>query len=175
MRLPRRPRARHESNRLSSTVVLQPLGFRGRLPLDTKAPCAPKHPLGWGPAAPRASIPSSTHPPPTSASTPKARIPDGLELVLVPMAINEADEDLKDKEADLCVFHQSCREEPVQEGAGQSRQHVAALESSRDLQVPGRKRTALLPNGSGLSNGRHLRATPREKAFLVASKPPWRD
>lgn len=62
-------------------------------------------------------------------------IPDGGEFLTVSMAINEADEDLEDKEADLSILHEGCGEQPVQEGAGKRCEHVAALEAHRDLQV----------------------------------------
>lgn len=51
------------------------------------------------------------------------------------MAIDEADEDLEDKEADLRVLHEGCGEQPVQEGAGKRRQHVTALEAHGDLEA----------------------------------------
>lgn len=62
-------------------------------------------------------------------------IPDGGEFLPVPVAIDEADEDLKDKEADLSILHEGCREQPVQEDTGKCREHVTALEAHRDLQA----------------------------------------
>ncbi|KAH0622936.1 hypothetical protein JD844_025865 [Phrynosoma platyrhinos] len=59
--------------------------------------------------------------------------PDCLELVFVPVSVDEADENLEDEKADFRILHQRCREQPVQEGAGKGRQHVAALETSGDL------------------------------------------
>lgn len=55
------------------------------------------------------------------------------------MAIDETDEDLKDKEADLSILHESCGEQPVQEGTGKCREHVTALEAHRDLQASKKK------------------------------------
>lgn len=55
------------------------------------------------------------------------------------MAIDEADEDLEDKEADLSVLHEGSRQQPVQEGAGKRRQHVAALEAHGDLEASEKK------------------------------------
>jgi len=65
------------------------------------------------------------------------------------VAIDEADEDLEDEEADLSVLHESCREQPVQEGAGKSREHVTALEAHRDLQASKKKggNMTALPGG----------------------------
>lgn len=59
----------------------------------------------------------------------------------VPLAVDEADQDLEDKETDLRVFHQGRREQPVQEGAGKGREHVGALETYGDLhKVEGEER-----------------------------------
>ena len=55
------------------------------------------------------------------------------------MAIDEADEDLEDKEADLSILHKGCGEQPVQEGAGKCREHITALETHRDLQASKKK------------------------------------
>lgn len=49
------------------------------------------------------------------------------------MAIDEADEDFEDEQADVCVLQQCEGQERVQEGAGHGRQHVRALESTRHL------------------------------------------
>lgn len=59
--------------------------------------------------------------------------PDGGELREVVMAIDEADEDFQDEQADVRVLQQREGQERVQEGAGQSRQHVGALEAARHL------------------------------------------
>lgn len=53
------------------------------------------------------------------------------------MAIDEADEDFEDEQADMCVLQQCKGQEWVQEGAGQSYQHVCALEAARHLDSRG--------------------------------------
>lgn len=79
------------------------------------------------------------------------------------MAIDEADEDLEDKEADLSVFHEGCGEEPVQESAGKCREHVTALEAHRDLQASKKK-----GGNVTVSLGRGLK--PTKKDGLQAEK-----
>lgn len=49
------------------------------------------------------------------------------------MAIDEADQDLEDEQAYVRVLQQREGQERVQEGAGQSRQHVRALEAACHL------------------------------------------
>lgn len=56
------------------------------------------------------------------------------------MAIDEADEDFEDEEAYLSILHEGRGEQPVQEGAGKSRQHVTALEAHGDLQASRKKK-----------------------------------
>lgn len=55
------------------------------------------------------------------------------------MAIDEADEDFEDEEANLSILHEGRGEQPVQEGAGKRRQHVTALEAHGDLQASRKK------------------------------------
>lgn len=56
------------------------------------------------------------------------------------MAIDEADEDFEDEEANLSILHEGRGEQPVQEGAGKRRQHVTALEAHGDLQASRKKK-----------------------------------
>lgn len=49
------------------------------------------------------------------------------------MAIDEADEDFKHEQADVCVLQQREGQERVQERAGKSHQHVGALEAACHL------------------------------------------
>lgn len=51
------------------------------------------------------------------------------------MAIDEADEDVQDQQADLRILHQREGEQRVQEGRRQGRQHVGGLEAHSHLQA----------------------------------------